>query len=563
MPTARISVAHMLDVGPLGSLAAPVALEQETVAPPPPGETTVAVMAAAKRVSATDRFNPVLAKAILAAKNPAQLAAASIKARHAALGGTAGFLGANTTPVTACPDGIGFYQHFKAGSIYWSPHTGAHEVHGAIRQKWSAMGWERSFLGYPATCETVGRDHAEEGRFNRFQHGAIYWHPSTGAHEVHGAILARYRALGAEASVLGYPTTDETGTPDRVGRFNHFQAGSIYWTPATGAHEVHGLIRHFWAQNGWERNPRLGYPISDELTPHRGVGHTRPPSLRKPLVALPLDVIRVPEEQPSPTLPLIVATQPALLARTNTSATALAGATRPAATSTRPELAGAILDRESLVSVVELHPSLLNPTASRTGQSQDRYGDFENGVVFWKRGAPSAHILQPRAQAPNGARMAWTGAEVAALAGVPIRAALQGMAGAAVVATTYVGTTGYSWDGAGVRNRNHRIHVRLQGMRMAGATPVTAVATLEVRVEIGLDPVDREVVGYLTRWSLVASQGDFIGGGSLVRTLHQRLDPALSRQFLVTKIPATAQDQIAVLSVKTEADGDVVTYFEP
>jgi hypothetical protein len=48
-----------------------------------------------------------------------------------------------------------------------------------------------------------------------------------------------------------------------------------------------------------------------------------------------------------------------------------------------------------------------------------------------------------------------------------------------------------------------------------------------------------------------------------VRTLHQRLDPALSRQFLVTKIPATAQDQIAVLSVKTEADGDVVTYFEP
>ena len=69
--------------------------------------------------------------------------------------------------------------------------------------------------------------------------------------------------MGWETSVLGYPVTDETGTPDGIGRFNHFaNDGSIYWTPATGAREVHGLIRAKWASLGWERGC-LGYPISD------------------------------------------------------------------------------------------------------------------------------------------------------------------------------------------------------------------------------------------------------------------------------------------------------------
>jgi len=52
-------------------------------------------------------------------------------------------------------------------------------------------------------------------------------------------------------------------------------------------------------------------------------------------------------------------------------------------------------------------------------------------------------------------------------------------------------------------------------------------------------------------------------GGDLERILHQRLDPALFQQFLITKVPATREDPIAVLSVKTQPDGDVVVYFEP
>jgi len=144
-----------------------------------------------------------------------------------------------------------------------------HEVHGDIRAKWTQLGAERSFLGYPLTDETVTPDGI--GRYNHFQGGSIYWTPKTGAYEVHGDIRAKWAQLGWERSFLGYPLTDETVTPDGIGRYNHFQGGSIYWTPKTGAHEVHGDIRAKWAQLGWERS-YLGYPISDELVTADGKG---------------------------------------------------------------------------------------------------------------------------------------------------------------------------------------------------------------------------------------------------------------------------------------------------
>jgi uncharacterized protein with LGFP repeats len=77
------------------------------------------------------------------------------------------------------PDGLGDYNHFQFGSIYWTPTTGAHEVHGAIRDKWSSLSWERTALGYPVSDETDEVDGS--GRFNLFQHGSIHWARSSGA----------------------------------------------------------------------------------------------------------------------------------------------------------------------------------------------------------------------------------------------------------------------------------------------------------------------------------------------------------------------------------------------
>ena len=100
------------------------------------------------------------------------------------------------------------------------------------------------------------------GYMGRYAGCDIYYSSQTGAHEVHGDIRAKYNALGGANTGLGLPVTDETGTPDGIGRYNHFQRGSIYWTPNTGPMMVHGAVRDLWASQGWERGP-MGYPVLD------------------------------------------------------------------------------------------------------------------------------------------------------------------------------------------------------------------------------------------------------------------------------------------------------------
>ncbi len=157
----------------------------------------------------------------------------TIASKDSDLGGFGGFLGAPTTDEAIAPDGNGHFRHFQGGSIYWTPRTGAHEVHGAIRDKWASLGWERSFLGYPLTDESGTPDGV--GRFNHFQGGSIYWTPRTGAHEVHGAIRDKWASLGWERSSLGYPTSDELPGQAGIGRVSHFEHGSIFWSAETGA----------------------------------------------------------------------------------------------------------------------------------------------------------------------------------------------------------------------------------------------------------------------------------------------------------------------------------------
>jgi LGFP repeat len=64
------------------------------------------------------------------------------------------------------------------------------------------------------------------GYVRRYQFCDIYYSPSTGAHEVHGEIKTKYDAILGPASVLALPTTDETAVGDGMGRFNNFQHGS-------------------------------------------------------------------------------------------------------------------------------------------------------------------------------------------------------------------------------------------------------------------------------------------------------------------------------------------------
>lgn len=92
------------------------------------------------------------------------------------LGGHKSVIGFPVTDEQVTPDGIGRYNHFHNGSIYWKPTTGAHEVHGLVRAFWSSQGWERSSLyGYPISEETVAL--SSGNRFSDFEDGMIIWIP--------------------------------------------------------------------------------------------------------------------------------------------------------------------------------------------------------------------------------------------------------------------------------------------------------------------------------------------------------------------------------------------------
>ena len=101
------------------------------------------------------------------------------------------------------------------------------------------------------------------GTYNDFaKGGSIYNSAASGAREVFGAIRTKWRALGAEHGLLGYPTTNQKPTSSNNGFFNDFKGGSIYSSPATGAHETHGLIRTKWLSLGAQKS-KYGYPTSD------------------------------------------------------------------------------------------------------------------------------------------------------------------------------------------------------------------------------------------------------------------------------------------------------------
>jgi hypothetical protein len=105
--------------------------------------------------------------------------------KYLSFGGSSSVLGFPAGEESPCPDGVGRYQHFQGGSIYWTPDTAAHVVYGAIRDRWSAIGWERSYLGYPTSDE----EDFDGGRANQFQGGQIYWWPDVGAIDLHEVVV--------------------------------------------------------------------------------------------------------------------------------------------------------------------------------------------------------------------------------------------------------------------------------------------------------------------------------------------------------------------------------------
>lgn len=100
-----------------------------------------------------------------------------------------------------------------------------------IAAKYALTGGRNGFLGTQVTDEMPCMD--GQGKYQKFQYGAIFWHQRFGAFEVHGTIYGRYKVLNCEQGALGYPTSDERSEANSVNRYNTFQNGSIHWDHAT------------------------------------------------------------------------------------------------------------------------------------------------------------------------------------------------------------------------------------------------------------------------------------------------------------------------------------------
>lgn len=114
-------------------------------------------------------------KGYSAYKCPTGLTMGAIDVKYQAIGGCSSVVGGAVTSEVATPDGVGRYNVFENGSIYWTPWTDAHEVHGAIRDRWAVEGWEAGALGYPVSDEYA----VPGGRRNDFEHGSIVWNAAT------------------------------------------------------------------------------------------------------------------------------------------------------------------------------------------------------------------------------------------------------------------------------------------------------------------------------------------------------------------------------------------------
>ena len=100
---------------------------------------------------------------------------------------------------------------------------------GAIFAKWEAIGGGAGALGNPLSPEAAADG---EARYARFDKGAIYWSPDSGAEPVTGAIYDAWASLGYERGLLGLPTSGEIDEPQWV--VQNFQHGTLNFDRESG-----------------------------------------------------------------------------------------------------------------------------------------------------------------------------------------------------------------------------------------------------------------------------------------------------------------------------------------
>ena len=86
---------------------------------------------------------------------------------------------------TPPPRNQGWWQAFEGGWVYWTPAHGAHVVRGRIFAAWGREGWEQGTLSFPMNDEEACRAPDSRDRYQRFEGGVIYWRATTNEATIH------------------------------------------------------------------------------------------------------------------------------------------------------------------------------------------------------------------------------------------------------------------------------------------------------------------------------------------------------------------------------------------
>ncbi|WP_129661772.1 GDSL-type esterase/lipase family protein [Rothia uropygialis] len=191
-------------------------------------------------------------------------------------GGHAGRYGYPRGP-ERCPHRGTCIQSFDHAEIAWSSTHGIQVLTSdAIRKFYDGEHSAEGRLGIPVSAEEPAGD---SGTTQTFWNQAddkqylVAWSSSTGAHAVEttGAIGKKWTELGAAGGSLGLPTSEVFSNLPYGGRYQEFQGGRTYSSPATGTWTVaSNTIQQAWDEDGGEGG-RWGYPTSDEHSTPFGI----------------------------------------------------------------------------------------------------------------------------------------------------------------------------------------------------------------------------------------------------------------------------------------------------
>jgi stage II sporulation protein D len=123
-----------------------------------------------------------------------------------------------------------------------------------IISRWTSIGGATSNLGKVKSKEYRVAD----GSAQVFDRGRIFYSRATGAHELYGPILRAYRRSGGAGSELGLPRT--TVQPLGAGSSATFQHGAIYRRPGGGPVVLTGKTAVRFARYGGVTSA-LGWPV--------------------------------------------------------------------------------------------------------------------------------------------------------------------------------------------------------------------------------------------------------------------------------------------------------------